>query len=81
MSLVQDRSVRRSRNPLLSRAYEKWPTLGESLIKTASGALLLTTGKLSAYGVPTHPMTEQDEDPVGTDEALRETVTHLKWAV
>lgn len=49
-------------------AYEKWPTdwppLGESLITTAenTGALLLTTGNLYAYGVPTHPMTEQDED-------------------
>ena len=49
-------------------AYDRWPVdwppLGASLIETAetTGALLLTTGNLYAYGAPTGPMKEQDPD-------------------
>ena len=41
-----------------------WPPLGASLIETAaaSGAVLLTTGNLYAYGQPTGSMTEGDPE-------------------
>ncbi len=50
--------------PAYHRWVTEWPPLGASLIETAaaSGAVLLTTGNLYAYGQPTGPMTEGDPD-------------------
>lgn len=46
------------------RWLSDWPPLGASLIRTAeaTGALLLTTGNLYAYGQPTGPIREGDPD-------------------
>ncbi|WP_433016594.1 NAD-dependent epimerase/dehydratase family protein [Kribbella sp. CA-294648] len=50
--------------PAYDRWLTDWPPLGASLIKTAesTGAVLLTTGNLYAYGRPTGPMKEGDPD-------------------
>jgi nucleoside-diphosphate-sugar epimerase len=50
--------------PAYGRWSLDWPPLIASLIRTAetTGALLLTTGNLYAYGAPTGPMKEQDPD-------------------
>ena len=50
--------------PAYHRWTVDWPPLGAALIKTAeaTGALLLTTGNLYAYGLPSGPMKEGDPD-------------------
>lgn len=50
--------------PPYPRWASDWPPLGASLVKAAetTGAVLLTTGNLYAYGQPSGPMKEGDPD-------------------